>query len=174
MGAPTSSLASLVWRPRRTPVFRSPSAEDSSPNRERCCVQDCCGTLIDEWEARLPYSPIGTFSQDTTFVKMIDHSCFKMEVETQVVNRTLQQNHIPDDGEKCPDEPDDLHEFDVWKQKYNLGLDFQEHESSIQITETRERLTCDLPVTQRFYQGSSACPSPAESPRRNAASCGPG
>ena len=91
----------------------------------------------------MPYSPIGTFSQDTTFVKMIDHSCFKMEVETQVVNRTLQQNHIPDDGEKCPDEPDDLHEFDVWNQKYNLGLDFQEHESSIQITETRERLTCD-------------------------------
>ena len=22
-------------------------------------------SLIDEWEARLPYSPIGTFSQDT-------------------------------------------------------------------------------------------------------------
>jgi hypothetical protein len=27
MGAPTSSLASLEWRPRRTSVFCSPSAE---------------------------------------------------------------------------------------------------------------------------------------------------
>ena len=37
MGAPTSSLASLEWRPRRTTVYCSPSAEDSSPNRQRCC-----------------------------------------------------------------------------------------------------------------------------------------
>jgi hypothetical protein len=43
MGAPTSSLASLEWRPRRTSVFRSPSAELSSPNSEMCCLQDCCG-----------------------------------------------------------------------------------------------------------------------------------
>ena len=31
--------------------------------------------IIDEWEARLPYSPIGTFSQDTTFVNfLLPHS----------------------------------------------------------------------------------------------------
>ena len=58
--------------------------------------------IIDEWEARLPYSPIGTFSQDTTFVKLIDHACFRIEIESQVVYRTLQENHIPDDGEKIP------------------------------------------------------------------------
>jgi len=100
-------------------------------------------SLIDEWEARLPYSPIGTFSQDTTFVKLIDHSCFRIEIESQLVYRTLQENHIPDDGGKCPDEPSDLREFDVWKQDYPMELDFQEHERSIQIAETRERITCD-------------------------------
>jgi hypothetical protein len=99
--------------------------------------------IIDEWEARLPYSPIGTFSQDTTFVKLIDHACFRIEIESQVVYRTLQENHTPDDGDKCPDKTDDLKEFDVWKQDYPVGLDFQEHERSIQITETRERITCD-------------------------------
>ncbi|MCX8510876.1 MAG: hypothetical protein ORN83_03875, partial [Chthoniobacteraceae bacterium] len=98
---------------------------------------------IDEWQARLPYSPIGKFSQDTIFVKLIDHACFSMEIETQVVNRTLKQNLTPDDGDSCPDEPDDLQEFDVWGQKYPLELDFQEHERSIQIPETRERITCD-------------------------------
>jgi hypothetical protein len=30
MGAPTSSLASLEWRPRRTPLFRSPSMANTS------------------------------------------------------------------------------------------------------------------------------------------------
>jgi len=80
--------------------------------------------IIDEWEARLPYSPIGTFSQDTTFVKLIDHACFRIEIESQVVYRTLQENHTPDDGEKCPDEPQDLKEFDVWKQDYPVGFGF--------------------------------------------------
>jgi hypothetical protein len=100
-------------------------------------------SLIDEWEARLPYSPIGTFSQDTTFVKLIDHACFRIEIESQVVYRSLKENHIPDDGEKCPNDVDDLKDFDVWKQDYPLDLDFQEHERSIQIAETRERITCN-------------------------------
>lgn len=99
--------------------------------------------VIDEWEARLPYSPIGTFSQDTTFVKLIDHACFRIEIESQVVYRSLQENHTPDDGDKCPDEPANLKDFDVWTQDYPLGLDFQEHERTIQIAETRERITCD-------------------------------
>ena len=99
--------------------------------------------IIDEWEARLPYSPIGTFSQDTTFVKLIDHACFRVDIESQIVYRTLRENHTPDDGDNCPDEPDDLKDFDIWKQDYPLGLDFQEHERSIQIAETRERITCD-------------------------------
>jgi hypothetical protein len=99
--------------------------------------------LIDEWEARLPYSPIGTFSQDTTFVKLVDHACFRMEVDTQVVYRSLKQNHIPDDGENCPEAPDDLNEFDVWNQNYKLELDFKEHDQSIQINDSRERITCD-------------------------------
>ena len=43
MRAPTSSLASLEWRPRRPSVFCSPSAEHSSPNRQRCCLQVCFG-----------------------------------------------------------------------------------------------------------------------------------
>lgn len=99
--------------------------------------------IIDEWESRLPYSPIGTFSQDTTFVRLIDHACFRLEIDSQVVYRTLQQNHTPDDDGKCPDEPDDLKKFGVWSQKYPLKLDFQEHELSIQIAETRQRITCD-------------------------------
>jgi hypothetical protein len=99
--------------------------------------------LVDEWEARLPYSPIGTFSHDTTFVKLVDHSCFRMEVEMQIVNRTLQENFIPDDGDKCPDFPYDLQKFDVWSQKYSLSLDFQEHSNSFQISTTRQRAECN-------------------------------
>jgi hypothetical protein len=99
--------------------------------------------IIDEWEARLPYSPIGTFSQDTTFVKLIDHACFRIEIESQVVYRTLQENHIPDDGENCPEVPDDLKAFDVWSQNYPLELDFQDHGRSIQIAETRARISCE-------------------------------
>jgi len=105
-------------------------------------VVQATSLIIDEWEARLPYSPIGTFSQDTTFVKLIDHACFRIEIESQVVYRTLQENHTPDDGEKCPDEPQDLKDFDVWIQDYPLGLDFQVHERSIPIVESRERITC--------------------------------
>jgi BlaI family penicillinase repressor len=43
MGAPTSALASLQWRPRRTSVFCSPSAEHSSPRRQKCCLHGFCG-----------------------------------------------------------------------------------------------------------------------------------
>jgi hypothetical protein len=100
--------------------------------------------MIDEWEARLPYSPMGTFSQDTTFVKMIDHSCLRIEIESQVVNRTLRKNHIPDDGNKCLQKPISLENFDPWAQEYPVTSDFREHESSFQIEDTRERIECDL------------------------------
>jgi hypothetical protein len=99
--------------------------------------------LIDQWEARLPYSPIGTFSQDTTFVKLVDHACLRIEVISQVVYRSLQRNHFPDDGENCPEIPDDLNSFDIWKQECQMNLDFEEHRNSFTINETRERLICD-------------------------------
>ena len=99
--------------------------------------------IIDEWATRLPYSPIGTFSTDTTFLKMIDHACFKIEIETQVVNRTLQENHIPDDAENCPDNPESMESLTVWSLNCPLELDFKEHKNSTQISSTRQRVTCN-------------------------------
>jgi hypothetical protein len=66
-----------------------------------------------------------------------------MDVETQVVNRTLQENLIPDDGGDCPNENSELNDFDVWSQDCSLILDFQEHTSSFKLQASRKRVTCD-------------------------------
>jgi len=98
--------------------------------------------ILGKWAAKLPYSPIGVFLENTSFIKMIEHACFKLEIESQIVCRTIDEECCPDDGDECPNIPL-TSDFDVWAQKYSAVLDFKEHEDFFDITETRERIVCD-------------------------------
>ena len=135
----------------------------------RLCTEDCFNMAVealDVWADAIPFSPIKSFSRQTTFISAIEHSAYELELESQFEDRKIKKNEKPYSGQKCAERANDKSNDDLWNLDFSHFLDFQSHSNTFVWEDSKEIAPCYHCATSGYVScsgcgggGKDRCPS---------------
>lgn len=98
--------------------------------------------ILDEWAARIPFSPIKNFSKDTLQLEVTELVCYTVTVTTQIQKRWFENQSTPYRRQSLPDNIKIESDYKIWSLDFILAADFASHRRSQELIDTRHVYDC--------------------------------
>jgi hypothetical protein len=114
-----------------------------------------CANALDRWSAGIPFSPIKKLGSGTEFESGVELAAYHTTVTTQIEERRFANHEVPYRGQPLPSQARSTSDYDLWKLDFRRYADMAPHNESMDLPETRIKLTC--PQCNGF--GKVDCPT---------------
>lgn len=105
-------------------------------------TRERCRAIIDEWSVGIPFSPIKRLGTDSDFVAATELAAYHTTIQTQVEERQFSDHEVPYRGQELPAQARTKTDYDLWKIDFRPFADFQSHDTSLELKDTRRKFEC--------------------------------